>query len=81
MLSSHVLPLPFAQAKRTAMCVALSHCDLCVLNSYDLKVVMKDFPNSARQLEVRGLGCAEVTGYGIGRAKKKRGQYLPPYNP
>ena len=45
---------PASQAKRTAMCVALSNCDLCVLNSYDLKMVMKDFPNSSRQLEVRG---------------------------
>ena len=40
------------QAKRTAMCVALNNCDLCVLNSYDLRAVMKDFPNSARRLEV-----------------------------
>ena len=47
-------PLPhfLLQAKRTAMCVALANCDLCVLNSYDLRAVMKDFPNSARQLEV-----------------------------
>jgi len=34
------------------MCVALNNCDLCVLNSNDLKAVMKDFPNSARRLEV-----------------------------
>ncbi len=52
------------QAKRSAKCVALSNCDLCILNHFDLKMVMKDFPNSARQLEVRlerwtepGLSC------------------------
>jgi hypothetical protein len=35
------LPCDTLQAKRTAKCVALSHCDLCVLNSMDLKLVMK----------------------------------------
>lgn len=59
----------FTQAKRTADCVALSHCDLCVLHSYDLKSVMKDFPSSASTLEanaqdqVRQLQVAGRAGF------------------
>ncbi|GAX77256.1 hypothetical protein CEUSTIGMA_g4702.t1 [Chlamydomonas eustigma] len=58
------------QAKRTAKCVALSNCDLCVLNSNDLKIIMKDYPSSAKQLEaetaakVRALQVAGNGGFG-----------------
>eukprot|EP00798_Chlamydomonas_sp_ICE-L_P018042 gene18042-24459_t len=41
----------FTQAKRTAKCVALSNCDLCILSRFDLTMVMKDFPTSALQLQ------------------------------
>ncbi|GFH08074.1 cyclic nucleotide-binding domain-containing protein, partial [Haematococcus lacustris] len=44
-------------AKRTAKCVALSNCDLCVLNSMDLKMVMKDFPTSAQTLQLPPSLC------------------------
>ncbi|KXZ50270.1 hypothetical protein GPECTOR_17g909 [Gonium pectorale] len=39
------------QARRTAKCIALSNCDLAVLNSYDLKLLMKEFPESASTLQ------------------------------
>lgn len=38
------------QQRRTAKCVALSHCDLCVLHSNDLRFVMRDFPASALRM-------------------------------
>ncbi|GIL81621.1 hypothetical protein Vretifemale_10635, partial [Volvox reticuliferus] len=39
------------QSRRTAKCIALSNCDLAILNSFDIKVLMKEFPKSAHSLQ------------------------------
>ena len=39
-----------ATGRRTAQCVALSHCDLSVLMAHDLVKAMKDFPDSAEKV-------------------------------
>ncbi|GFR48311.1 hypothetical protein Agub_g10192 [Astrephomene gubernaculifera] len=39
------------QARRTAECIALTNCDLAVLNSIELKILMKEFPDSAHRLQ------------------------------
>ena len=67
-------PFPFPclpQAKRTAACVAISHCDLCVLNSHDLKAVLKDFPEEARKLKVWNDG---MQGRSVGKRSYQRYQ-------
>ncbi|GMH39832.1 hypothetical protein BSKO_07736 [Bryopsis sp. KO-2023] len=40
-------------SRRTATCVALTHCDLAVLSGYDLQMAMKDFEESAKIVQKR----------------------------
>ncbi|KAG2436218.1 hypothetical protein HXX76_006530 [Chlamydomonas incerta] len=68
------------QARRTAKCVALRICDLAVLGSHELKMLMREFPDSAyrlqaaardrlRQLQIAGRAGLGFTAGGGGRGR------------
>lgn len=40
----------FVTTRRNATCIALSHCDLALLDSADLRATMKEFPESAAKI-------------------------------